>query len=125
LVERWNAERSPLWSPTIRCAVTAGTPWLDVYCPGCRTSRAIDIRTPPPARERRQSYARLAMFVLPRLGTDASAQWVARVAAGREVERDELTRKPPPPPPTSWDSDAGTPSDTAARCNSMATAGVN
>jgi hypothetical protein len=45
VVERWNAERSPLWSPTIRCAITAGTPWLDVYCPGCRTTRAIDIRT--------------------------------------------------------------------------------
>jgi hypothetical protein len=45
VVERWNAERSPLWSPTIRCAIVAGTPWLDVYCPGCRTSRAIDIRT--------------------------------------------------------------------------------
>ena len=45
VVERWNAERSPLWSPTIRCAITAGMPWLDVYCPGCRTSRAIDIRT--------------------------------------------------------------------------------
>ena len=44
IVARWNAERSPLWSPTIRCAITAGTPWLDVYCPGCRTSRAIDIR---------------------------------------------------------------------------------
>ena len=28
VVERWNAERSPLWSPTIRCAVVAGTPWL-------------------------------------------------------------------------------------------------
>jgi hypothetical protein len=23
----------------------AGTPWLDVYCPDCRTSRALDIRT--------------------------------------------------------------------------------
>jgi hypothetical protein len=45
VVERWNAEQSPLWSPTIRCAIVAGTPWLDVYCPGCRTSRAIDIRT--------------------------------------------------------------------------------
>src|SRR6266446_2518067 len=49
VIERWNAERrtsrsSPLWSPTIRCAVVAGTPWVDVYCPGCRTSRAIDIR---------------------------------------------------------------------------------
>ena len=31
VVERWNA-------------VLAGTPWLDVNCPGCRTSRAIDIR---------------------------------------------------------------------------------
>jgi len=45
VVERWNTERSPLWSPTISCAITAGTPWLDIYCPGCRTSRAIDIRT--------------------------------------------------------------------------------
>src|SRR6267142_5720350 len=44
VVEQWNAERSPLWSPTIRCATTAGTPWLDVYCPGCRTGRAFDIR---------------------------------------------------------------------------------
>jgi len=23
----------------------AGTPWLDVHCPGCGTSRAIDLRT--------------------------------------------------------------------------------
>jgi hypothetical protein len=45
VVERWNAEPSPLWSPTIRCAVVAGTPWLDIYCPACQTSRAIDIRT--------------------------------------------------------------------------------
>jgi hypothetical protein len=49
VVERWNAAlaagRGSLWSPTIRCATTAGMPWLDVYCPGCRTSRAIDIRT--------------------------------------------------------------------------------
>jgi SOS response associated peptidase (SRAP) len=27
LVVEWNAERSPLWSPTIRCAIVAGTPW--------------------------------------------------------------------------------------------------
>jgi len=49
VVEQWNAAiaagRGALWSPTIRCAVLAGTPWLDVYCPGCKTSRAIDIRT--------------------------------------------------------------------------------
>jgi len=49
VVERWNAAlaagRGALWSPTIRCAVLAGMPWLDVYCPGCRTIRAIKIRT--------------------------------------------------------------------------------
>ena len=49
LVERWNAAlaagQGTLWSPTIRAAVVAGMPWLDVNCPGCGTSRAIDIRT--------------------------------------------------------------------------------
>src|SRR5215475_5768712 len=49
IVERWNhalaAGRGELWSPTIRAAVLAGMPWLDVYCPGCRTGRALDIRT--------------------------------------------------------------------------------
>jgi hypothetical protein len=37
--------RDMLWSPTIRAALLAGTPWLDVFCPGCGTSRAIDLRT--------------------------------------------------------------------------------
>jgi hypothetical protein len=37
--------RHMLWSPTIRAALVAGTPWLDVLCPGCGTSRAIDLRT--------------------------------------------------------------------------------
>ena len=49
VMAQWNAAlssgRGALWSPTIRCAVTAGTPWMDVYCPGCRTGVAIDIRT--------------------------------------------------------------------------------
>jgi hypothetical protein len=48
VIAEWNtalsAGRGALWSPTIRCAVMAGTPWLDVHCPGCGTSRAIDIR---------------------------------------------------------------------------------
>jgi hypothetical protein len=34
-----------LWSPAIRAALVAETPWLDVFCPGCGTSRAIDLRT--------------------------------------------------------------------------------
>ena len=49
VVDRWNeqlaAGRELLWSPTIRAALLAGTPWLDVFCPGCGTSRAIDLRT--------------------------------------------------------------------------------
>jgi hypothetical protein len=48
VIERWNeqlvASRDILWSPTIRAALIAGTPWLDVFCPGCGTSRAIDLR---------------------------------------------------------------------------------
>jgi hypothetical protein len=48
VVDRWNeqlvASRDILWSPTIRAALIAGTPWLDVFCPGCGTSRAIDLR---------------------------------------------------------------------------------
>jgi hypothetical protein len=50
VVELWNGALATgkgvwWWSPTIRAAVVAGMPWMDVYCPGCRTSRAIDIRT--------------------------------------------------------------------------------
>jgi hypothetical protein len=56
VVERWKAEvkmahshiasgKIILWSPTIQAAIMAGMPWLDVYCPGCKTTRAIDIRT--------------------------------------------------------------------------------
>jgi hypothetical protein len=37
-----------LWSPTIR--LIAETPWLDVFCPSCGTSRAIDLRTIDRAR---------------------------------------------------------------------------
>jgi hypothetical protein len=48
VIDCWNeqlvASRDILWSPTIRAALIAGTPWLDVYCPGCGTSRAIDLR---------------------------------------------------------------------------------
>jgi hypothetical protein len=47
VVERWNqdlvAGRDMWWSPTIRAALVAGMPWLDV--PGCGTVRALDIRS--------------------------------------------------------------------------------
>jgi hypothetical protein len=48
VVQRWNDQlalsRDMLWSPTIRAALLAGKPWLDVFCPGRGTSRAIDLR---------------------------------------------------------------------------------
>jgi hypothetical protein len=48
VIQRWNDQlshgREMLWSPTIRCP-DRRTPWLDVFCPGCGTSRAIDLRT--------------------------------------------------------------------------------
>jgi hypothetical protein len=57
VIERWNeqlvASRDILWSPTIRAALIAGTPWLDVLCPGCGTSRAIDLRKVDVIRSRR------------------------------------------------------------------------
>jgi hypothetical protein len=49
VVDRWNRRlatgRDMLWAPTIRAALLAETPWLDVFCPGCGSSRAIDLRT--------------------------------------------------------------------------------
>jgi hypothetical protein len=49
VIERWNrdlaAGRDMWWSLTIRAALVAGMPWLDVHCPGCGTIRAPDIRT--------------------------------------------------------------------------------
>jgi hypothetical protein len=45
-----------LWSPTIRAAMLADTPWLDVFCPGCNTTEqstfapSIAIQLPRSAR---------------------------------------------------------------------------
>jgi hypothetical protein len=48
VTERWNtaiaAGHDVWWSPT-RAALVAGVPYADVFCPGCRTSRSIDLRT--------------------------------------------------------------------------------
>ncbi len=45
----WNkriADARAMWSsPSLRAAIVAGYPWLDVFCPACQTSRAVDIRT--------------------------------------------------------------------------------
>jgi hypothetical protein len=38
------SRREMLRSPTIRAALAADMPWLDVHCPGCCTRRVIDLR---------------------------------------------------------------------------------
>jgi hypothetical protein len=49
VIDRWNAAlaagEGTIWSQTIRAALMAGMPCLDIHCPGCQTSWAIDIRT--------------------------------------------------------------------------------
>jgi hypothetical protein len=84
VVERWNAAlaagRGALWSPTIHCAVIAGMPWLDVHCPGCRTSRSTSEDRPPSARQRRKPRAGAPVLVVSGLGADARDHRVACVA---------------------------------------------
>jgi hypothetical protein len=35
----------PASNAAFRAALVAGVPYADVFCPGCRTSRSIDLRT--------------------------------------------------------------------------------
>src|SRR5262249_27560896 len=98
VVDRWNeqlaAGRDMLWSPTIRAAILAGTPWLDVFCPGCRTSCAIDLRTID--RHPLASVgAGLAVFMVPRRGADAEAAGLVRAAAVNAIGRRGALRRRP------------------------------
>ncbi len=86
VIDRWNRRmatgRGMLWSPTIRAALIAETPWLDVFCPGCRTSRAIDLR----AIDRhplagRHDGARPAVLLVSGLSADAEAAGALRAAS--------------------------------------------
>jgi hypothetical protein len=79
VIERWNwalaTGRDMWWSPTIRAAPVAGMPWLEVYCPGCQTIRALDIRTID--RHPLYSKARICSF----FSTCVSASFPALLAA--------------------------------------------
>ncbi|RAI42929.1 hypothetical protein [Rhodoplanes roseus] len=49
IIARWNAALAagpdlPLWSPSLRGALVAGTPWLEVLCPACATIGTVDLR---------------------------------------------------------------------------------
>jgi hypothetical protein len=96
VIERWNeqlaASRDMLWSPTIRAALIAGTPWLDVFCPGCGTSRAIDLskgRPPSPCLSCHLG-AGAAVLVVPGIGTHAPGSRATCPAACSKGSRVEL-----------------------------------
>jgi hypothetical protein len=90
VVERWNAAlaagRGALWSPTIRAAVTAGTPWLDMYCPGRRTTRPIDIRTID-----RHPLASVGSLVL---GLQLVVSWLGADARDHRLAREPACHQP-------------------------------
>jgi hypothetical protein len=81
VIERWNeqlsARRDILWSPTIRAALIAGTPWLDVHESGNRPAEGRS----SPARVGRHPRAGAAVLVVPGIGADAEDPRAARHAA--------------------------------------------
>jgi hypothetical protein len=100
VIDRWNDQlalgRDRLWSPTIRAALLAGTPWLNVFCPGCGTSRAIDLR-----KVDRHPLASVATLVLglrcswcPESAPPAEDPRIARAPACGEGRGVNLRRQP-------------------------------
>jgi hypothetical protein len=88
VIDRWNRRlatgRDMLWSPTIRAALLAGTPWLDVFCAGCGTSRAIDLHTVD--RHPLASVGTLVLGVLLVPGPPGSPQVAPFLGTGRRCE---------------------------------------
>jgi hypothetical protein len=77
---------------TIRAAPIAGTPWLDVFCPGCGTSRAIDLRKVD--RHPLAAVATLvlgaAVLVVPGIRADAEDPRFARVPPAAKAAASNL-----------------------------------
>jgi hypothetical protein len=96
VVDRWNRRltsgRDMLWSPTIRAALVAGTPWLDVFCPGCGTCRAIDLRTVYRLSAGLGGHAGAwpSGLLVPGVGTDAEAARPVRAPARHAPRRRSL-----------------------------------
>jgi hypothetical protein len=74
-----------MWSsPSLRAAMVAKRPWLDVFCPGCQTSRAIEANLlglyemPPQAAT---AAARSDECAIRELGSDKSDQASAKLLA--------------------------------------------
>jgi len=90
VVERWNAalaaERGALWSPMIRCAINAGAPWLDVHCPGCRTSRRSTFAPLTAIRlPLSEASYRAAVLVVSGISADAQDRRCAAASGEREI----------------------------------------
>ena len=70
-------------------AMLAGTPWLDVFCPGCGTSRAIDLRTLDrhPLASVGTLVLDLRVLMLSRVSADAEATRLVRSAASEAGRR--------------------------------------
>jgi hypothetical protein len=91
IIECWNeqlvASRDILWSPTIRAALIAGTPWLDVFCPGLRhqpgNSSAEGRPSSPPVGC--HPCARAAVLVVPGIRSHSR---LVRDAAGNAYAED-------------------------------------
>jgi len=77
------------WSPTIRCAVVAGTPWLNVHCPGCGTRRMVDVRMIDrhPLASVGKPRVRPPVHLVPRGGPDALRSWVCTLIRRLEPRR--------------------------------------
>ena len=70
----------------IRAALIAGTPWLDVFCPGCGTSQAIELRkvNRHPLASVANPGAGVAVPLVPRGGANAEDPRFARAPASGE-----------------------------------------
>jgi hypothetical protein len=88
VIQCWNEQlalgRDMLWSPTIRAALLAVTPWLDVFCPGCGTSRAIDLRTLDRDFGWRNVHRFEILATLPRIARGPTSATLSFAPSGRE-----------------------------------------
>jgi hypothetical protein len=75
------------WSPTIRAALLAGTPWLDVFCPGKKSKTKLLLETKTNFSGARLSQARTVLACSTDLALAVLAGIKALDAAYGEVKK--------------------------------------
>jgi hypothetical protein len=85
----------------------AGTPWLDVFCPGCGTSRAIDLRTLDRHPLASVGTLVLGLRLVPWRCADAEADRAVRAAASSSGHRQLLVEGAAHPSPSRFPSNSG------------------